>query len=142
MTSIVNLFSNFNDLTKPKSVTDNVTDYKVGVNSYNKPSPSLIQGIKFKKYQGKIANNLEKRIKKSDLVEGFEGLKELDLNKNGLSEETNNVLNNNDFTSQQQTLSNLNNDYQKTLNVYQTLMSKISGKVSNYIDRVNPSNPY
>ena len=142
MTSIVNLFSNFNDLTKPKSVTDNVTVYKVGVNSYNKPSPSLIQGIKFKKYQGKIANNLEKRIKKSDLVEGFEGLKELDLNKNGLSEETNNVLNNNDFTSQQQTLSNLNNDYQKTLNVYQTLMSKISGKVSNYIDRVNPSNPY
>ena len=74
MTSIVNLFSNFNDLTKPKSVTDNVTDYKANANSCSEPSPSLSQGKKFKKYQGKIANNLEKRIKKSDLVEGFEGI--------------------------------------------------------------------
>ena len=142
MTSIVNLFSNFNDLTKPKSVTDNVTDYKAGVNSYNQPSPSLSQGKKFKKYQGKITNNLEKRIKKSDLIEGFGGLKDLDLNKNGLTVETNNLLNNNDFTSQQQTLSNLKNDYQNTLNEYQTLTNKISGNTSNYIDRVSPNNPF
>ena len=38
MTSIVNLFSNFNDLTKPKSVTDNVTEYKANANSCNEPS--------------------------------------------------------------------------------------------------------
>jgi hypothetical protein len=142
MTSIVNLFSNFNDLTKPKSVTDNVTDYKAGVKSCNEPSPALIQGTKFKKYQGKIANNLEKRIKNSDLVEGFEGLKDLDLNKNGLTEQTNNLLSKNDYASQQQTLSNLQNDYKNTLNEYQTLMSKVSGNVTNYIDRVNPNNPY
>jgi len=142
MTSIVNLFSNFNDLTKPKSVTDNVTEYKTNANSCNEPSPSLSQGKKFKKYQGKIVNNLEKRIKKSDLVEGFEGLKDLDLNKNGLTQQTNNLLNKNDFTTQQQTLSNLKNDYQNTLNEYQTLMSKISGNTTNYIDRVNPNNPY
>jgi hypothetical protein len=142
MTSIVNLFSNFNDLTKPKSVTDNVTDYKANANSCSEPSPSLSQGKKFKKYQGKIANNLEKRIKKSNLVEGFEGIKDLDLNKNGLTEQTNNLLNNNDFTSQQQTLSNLKNDYQNTLNEYETLMGKVSGNTTNYIDRVNPNNPY
>jgi hypothetical protein len=139
MTSIVNLFSNFNDLTKPKSVTDNVTDYKANANSCNEPSPSLSQGKKFKKYQGKIANNLEKRIKKSDLVEGF---KDLDLNKNGLTEQTNNLLDKNDFTSQQQTLSNLKNDYQTTLNEYQTLTNKISGNTSDYIGRVSPNNPY
>lgn len=142
MTSIVNLFSNFNDLTKPKSVTDNVTDYKANANSCNGPSPSLSQGKKFKKYQGKIANNLEKKIKKSDLVEGFEGIKVLDLNKNGLTEQTNNLLNKNDFTSQQQTLSNLKNDYQNTLNEYQTLTNKISCNTTNYIDRVSPNNPY
>lgn len=142
MTSIVNLFSNFNDLTKPKSVTDNVTDYKANANSCNEPSPSLSQGKKIKKYQGKIANNLEKRIKKSDLVEGFEGLKDLSLSKNGLTQQTNNLLDKNDFTSQQQTLSNLKNDYQNTLNEYETLMSKISGNTTNYIDRVNPNNPY
>ena len=142
MTSIVNLFSNFNDLTKPKSVTDNVTDYKANANSCSEPSPSLSQGKKFKKYQGKIANNLEKRIKKSDLVEGFEGLKDLYLNKNGLTQQTNNLLSKNDFTSQQQTLSNLKNDYQNTLNEYETLMSKISGNTSDFIDRVSPNNPY
>jgi hypothetical protein len=142
MTSIVNLFSNFNDLTKPKSVTDNVTEYKANANSCNEPSPSLSQGKKFKKYQGKIANNLEKRIKKSDLVEGFEGLKDLALSKNGLTQQTNNLLDKNDFTSQQQTLSNLQNDYQNTLNEYQTLMSKVSGNTTNYINRVNPNNPY
>jgi hypothetical protein len=142
MTSIVNLFSNFNDLTKPKSVTDTVTDYKTGVNSCNEPSPSLIQGQKFKKYQGKIANNLEKRIKKSDLMEGFGGMKNLDLNKNGLTEQTNNVLDKNDFTSQQQTLSNLKNDYQNTLEEYETVMSKVIGNTTNYINRVNPNNPY
>jgi hypothetical protein len=142
MTSIVNLFSNFNDLTKPKTVTDNVTDYKADVNGCNEPSFSLIQGKKFKKYQGKIENNLEKRIKKSDLVEGFEGLKDLDLNKNGLTIETNNLLDKNDFTSEQQTLSNLKNEYQTTLNEYQSLMSKVSGNTSDYIDRVSPNNPY
>ena len=142
MTSIVNLFSNFNDLTKPKSVTDNVTDYKVGVNGCNEPSPALLQGKKFKNFQGKITNNLEKRIEKSNLVEGFEGLKDLNLSKNGLTEQTNHLLDKNDFTSQQQTLSNLKNDYQNTLNEYQTLMDKVSGNVSNYVDRVNPNNPY
>jgi len=142
MTSIVNLFSNFNDLTKPKSVTDNVTDYMADVNGCNEPSFSLIQGNKFKKYQGEITNNLEKSIENGDLVEGFEGLKDLDLNKNGLTEQTNKLLNKNDFTSQQQTLTNLKNDYQKTLNEYQTLMSKISSNTTDYIDRVSPNNPY
>jgi hypothetical protein len=142
MTSIVNLFSNFNDLTKPKTVTDNVTDYKEDVNGCNEPSLSLTQGKKFKKYQGEISNNLEKSIEKGDLVEGFGGLNDLDLNKNGLTIQTNNLLDKNDFTSQQQTLSNLKDNYQKTLNEYQTLLSKVSGNTSDFIDRVSPNNPY
>jgi hypothetical protein len=142
MTSIVNLFSNFNDLIKPKSVTDNVTEYKADVNGCNEPSFSLIQGKNFKKYQDKIENNLEKKIEKSDLVEGFEGLKDLKLDKKGLTEQTNQLLNNNDFTSQQQALSNLKNNYQTTLNEYQTLMSKVSGNTTEFIDRVSPNNPY
>jgi len=139
MSSIVNLFSNFNDLIKPKSVTDNVSEYNVSVKTYNEPSPALFQGEKFKKYQYKIANNLEKKMKKGYLVEGFEGL---NLDKNGLTEQTNNLLNNNDYASQQQTLSNLKNDYQNTLKIYQRVMDKINGNVTNYIDRVNPNNPY
>jgi light-regulated signal transduction histidine kinase (bacteriophytochrome) len=56
MTSILNLFSNFNDLTKPKSVTDNVSDYKVNKTSRNRASIALNQGTQFKKYQDKIFN--------------------------------------------------------------------------------------
>jgi len=126
MTSIINLFSNFNDLIKQRSVTDNVTDYTAYVKSNNEPSPALIQGKTFKKYQGKITNNLEKRIQKNNLVEGFEGLN----------------LNKNDFSSQQQTLSNLKNDYENTLKEYQTLTANINQNINNYINRVNPNNPY
>ena len=61
MTSIVkNLFSNFNDLTKSKSVTDGVSNYNT--NNSQLLSQSLNQGSKFKKYQKKISNGLEKRL--------------------------------------------------------------------------------
>ena len=52
MTSIVNLFSNFDDLTKPKSVTDGVTKYNTN-NNTQLISLSLNQGNKFKKDQKK-----------------------------------------------------------------------------------------
>ena len=73
------------------------------------------------------------------MVEGFEGL---ELNKNGLTEQTNHLLNKNDFSSQQQTITNLKSEYQNTLTEYQTLMTTINGNITNYVDRVNPKNPY
>jgi hypothetical protein len=57
MTSIVNLFSNFDDLTKPKSVTDGVTKYNTN-NNTQLISLSLNQGNKFKKDQKKISDSL------------------------------------------------------------------------------------
>lgn len=138
MTSIENLFSNFNDLLKPKSVIDNASECKTDIKK-KEHSPGLMQGVKFKKYQNAISNNLEKKIKKSNLVEGFEGL---ELNKNGLTEQTNHLLNKNDFSSQQQTITNLKSEYQNTLTEYQTLMTTINGNITNYVDRVNPKNPY
>ena len=52
MSSIANLFSNLNDLVKPKSVTDGVSDYNK--NNSNPTSLSLTQGNKFNKYQKNI----------------------------------------------------------------------------------------
>jgi hypothetical protein len=49
MSSIANLFSNLNDLVKPKSVTDSASDYNK--NDSNPISLSLNQGSKFNKYQ-------------------------------------------------------------------------------------------
>ena len=63
MTSIENLFSNFNDLLKPKSVIDNASECKTDIKK-KEHSPGLMQGVKFKKYQNAISNNLEKKNKK------------------------------------------------------------------------------
>ena len=70
MTSIANLFSNFTDLVKPKSVTDCATDYNK--NNPNPISLSLNQGRKFNKYQGKIKSNLEEESVILSGVEGFQ----------------------------------------------------------------------
>jgi archaellum component FlaC len=139
MTSIVNLFSNFNDLTKPKSVTNNVSKYKIETSSYLKNSPSVVQGLKFKKYQDKIYNNLENRIKKTDLIEGFENL---ESNQNSLSEQTNELISKYNFSSQDQNINNLKNEYETTLKEYQDLKASITNNVTKYVDRVNPNNIY
>ena len=47
MSNITNLFSNLNDLVKPKSVTDGASDYTI--NNSNPTSLSLKQGSKFYK---------------------------------------------------------------------------------------------
>jgi hypothetical protein len=51
MSSIVNLFSNFDDLTKTKSIIDSASKYN---NKSKLVSQSLMQGNKFKKYQKKF----------------------------------------------------------------------------------------
>jgi hypothetical protein len=146
MTSVMNLFSNFNDLTKSKSINDSASDYKSKKIDLNTPTPALSQGEKFKKYQGKIKKNLDKKINAVNTREGFEGLDKIDenikLNHNGLTVQSNNIIQNNDYSSQQQTITNLQQQYQNTLSQYQNLVSQIQGATSGYLNRVNPSNPY
>jgi hypothetical protein len=144
MTSIINnLFSNFNDLTKTKSINDYAADYKSQKVDLYTSTPALNQGEKFKKYQRKIKKNLEKKIKRSD-IEGFEGISmdNLNLKENGLANQSQEVIQNNDYSSKQQTIDNLRQQYQDTLGQYQDIVAKISGTTSGYINRVNPSNPY
>ena len=146
MTSVINLFSNFNDLTKNKSITDSATEYKTKKLDMNKPTPALSQGEKFKKYQKKIKKNLEKKIEYANSKEGFQDLQQiesnLNLNPNGLTAQSMHIINNNNFSSQQQTISNLQQEYQSTLNEYENLVAKISGSTTGYLNRVNPNNPY
>lgn len=53
MTSVVNLFSNFNDSIKNKSITEVAAEYKARKIGLNTQTPALSQGEKFKKYQKK-----------------------------------------------------------------------------------------
>jgi len=103
-------------------------------------SPSLIQGKKFKKYQNKINKSLEEKIEKIEEIEKIEGFK--GLSENGLTLQTNKIINNNDYSRQQDTINNLRQEYKNTLQQYEDLTKKMSSNVSGYINRVNPNNPY
>ena len=102
MTSIVNLFSNFDDLKKPKSVTDGATKYNN--NNEKLISLSLNQGSKFKKYQKKISNSLEKKTNNLSGVEGFQTNTNQDSN---LTDQTNDLLKTTDISSQTQSIQDL-----------------------------------
>ena len=147
MTSVVNLFSNFDDLTKNKSITDSAAEYKANKSDLNNPSPALTQGEKFKKYQKKIKKNLEKKINAVNSKEGFQSLEQIDknlqFNPDGLTSQSLNIIRNNNFSSQQQqTIANLQQEYQNTLNEYENLVAQVSGSTTGYLNRVNPNNPY
>ena len=136
MTSFLNLFSNFDDLSKKKTIHDYASDFKEIKTSY---TPALTQGEKFKKYQSKIKYNLEKKIRKMKIEEGFDNL---NVSNNGLYMQTQNVINNSDYSSQQQSISTLQQQYQDTLKQYENLLTQVTGSTSQYMDRVNPNNPY
>jgi hypothetical protein len=141
MTSIANLFSNFTDLVKPKSVTDNVSDYNK--NNSNPISLSLNQGRKFKKYQGKIKSNL---AEEATILSGVEGFQKLNIKPgpgDTLTKQTIDVLQKTNISqNQQQILGNLRTEYASTMTEYENLLATVSGGTSDYINRVNPNNPY
>ena len=140
MTSIANLFSNFTDLVKPKSVTDCATDYNK--NNPNPISLSLNQGRKYKKYQRKIKSNLEEEAIILSGVEGFQpkitpGPDDI------LTKQTINVLQQTNVSQNQaQTIENLRAEYASTMTDYEKLLATVSGGTSDYINRVSPNNPY
>ena len=144
MTSINNLFSNFDDLTKKKSITDSATVYTKDKYSSNLSTPALTQGERFKSYQKKIKKNLVKNSAQLSGKEGFSGidLNQLNLYPNGLTKQSEKIIKNNDYSSRDETINNLKQEYQVALTKYQDLLSEISGNVNGYVSRVNPSNPY
>ena len=71
MTSITNMFSNLNYLTKNTSNEKIDEDNKKDVSG---TTPALNQGNKFKKYQKKIKSNLEENAAEVSGTEGFDGI--------------------------------------------------------------------
>ena len=142
MSSIINnLFSDLNNLTKHNSLNDNNDMNRRIDGLYNGlSSPALNQGSKFKHYQSRIITNLEKKIQSENFKEGF-----TDASPNGniLTQQTDNLIRDNTvLTQDQQTLNNLKKEYSSTVNEYSNLIRKIKKKSTDYIERVNPNNPY
>jgi hypothetical protein len=122
MTSILNMFSDNINNKIPKKV-----------------SPSLKQGKKFKKYQNKIENSLEIN---AENLSGKECFSNMNITNNGLTIKTTDIIKNNDYSSQQQIIDNLRREYENTLQEYKHLAASISGNATDYVNRVNPNNPY
>ena len=144
MSIISNLFSNFDDLTKKKSIIDNPTDCEINKNIIIKEySPSLNQGKAFNQFQNKITKNLEEDAEQLIFKEGFQGLSSRNLSsqQNSLTMQTKKVIDKNTYSSQQQALANLKSEYDSTLTEYQTLSNQIENIATSYIDRRSSSNP-
>jgi hypothetical protein len=142
MSSIVNLFSNF-DLTKPKSINDIAKEYNNNKIDVNDLTPALTQGDKFIKYQKKIKRKNQNKFENVNIKEGFNSnLVGLQLSDNGLTNQSNNIIQNNDYSSQTQTIENLKQHYQDTLSKYEEIISQISDSTTNYLNRVSDNNPY
>jgi hypothetical protein len=141
MTSITNMFSNLNYLTKNNLDEKKYEDNK---KKFSETTPALKQGKKFKKYQRKIKSNLEENAAEVSGKEGFDGINfdKLNLSAHGLTTQSNNIISQNDFSSQQATIDNLRTQYDKTLKEYSDIIAQINGSTTGYLDRVNASNPY
>jgi hypothetical protein len=102
------------------------------IKNTQKFSPALKQGKQFNKYQNKIDKNLESVAEKLSGKEGFQGL----------TEQTQNVINSNDYSHRQQIIDNLKKKYKETVDEYEKAMTRTLGNLTSYIDRTNSNNPY
>lgn len=143
MNSILNLFSDKNNLTTPTVNKNKKTTCESKQSDIQSYMPSLQQGKRFEKYQGQIVKNLEKKIAymENDGTEGFQNGPQL-ASDNGLTKQTRHVIDTNDFSSQAQNIAKLKSQYQKTLKDYEAAQDQVLGTSSEYFDRVNSANPY
>jgi hypothetical protein len=134
MTTIANLSSVSDGLTKTKSIAHGAGKYTDNKKNTSIPSYSLSQGKKFEAYQKKVTFNLDKKAKK--LSEGFQG------SNSGLTSQSNSLLQETDINSQKQVIANLKLEYASTLKDYKNLQKQIKDKVKGYLERVDPNNKY
>ena len=142
MNSILNLFSGTNNnLTKSAANPKKVIPCNSNQEDTQQLMPSLRQGKKFDKYQRQITTNLEKKVEKITSTEGFQNGPQT-AGGEGLTKQTQQVINNNDISSHAQNIADLKQRYQNTLTQYGTLQDQISGTTQGYYDRTGSSNPY
>jgi hypothetical protein len=106
-------------------------------------TPSLNQGKILKKYQSKIIKNTEKKIpqiQENSQTTFKEGFKNLNINADGLTKQSISVLNKTSYAGEDTSF--LEKNYNYVLKQYNNLIDKLSGNTSNYLNRIDPSNPY
>jgi hypothetical protein len=143
MNSILNLFSGTNNnLTKPKANQKKKAPCRPKQSDIQSYMPSLQQGKKFEKYQGQIVKNLEKKIANMENEENADSIEGFQTGGHGLTKQTQQVINNNDFSSQKSSIANLKGQYQNTLREYEAAQDQVTGTSNDYFERVSSANPY
>ena len=137
--SITNLFSG-TSLTTKSTTKQKQAQYNSKQSDIQSSMPSLQQGKRFEKYQGQIVKNLEKKIARANSREGFQTGSQLTAD--SLTKQTQQVINNNDFSSQNSSIAELKGQYQTTLKDYEAAQDGIIGSSSDYFDRISSKNPY
>lgn len=137
------MFSNLVDFPKTYFNTDETRIYKEKKNDAIKETPALYQGAKFKKYQNKIYKNTEKSMNAVNTKEGFENANPVNNQiDTDLTKKSKIVIDKTDTKNQEETINNIQKEYNNTLQEYQKLLAKLSGTTDDYLTRVNPNNPY
>jgi len=107
----------------------------------NSISPALNHGIQFKDYQTKFSDHLAKKYGYKEGFENIGRLRNYISESNVLAKETNNIVEQNNVTNEQQQIEILREQYQEKLIKFQDLMARINGSSNNYLNRVH-DNPY
>ena len=121
------------------SITDHAIKYKEFKKNKEKEKKKqrenvfLSQGEKFLSYQNQIKN----KINLPFMEEGFQN--NINNNENSLVKESNNLLKTTNFSSDENMIANLKEQYIDSLEKYQEMMKNVANKNQNYLDRVNPS---
>jgi hypothetical protein len=120
---------------------DNSTENRKNTNSgYNNnfiSTPALNQGINFKNYQNKIKNKIKKDINNVNSKEGFQNFN-IKNNRTNLAQQSKQILN----ETRDGKDKSLQNEYNSILLQYQKKLAEVSGGTTDFLNRVNPNNPY
>lgn len=156
MFNILNLLSNENTNKVVNKTPPNTTNR--GHSKQPQPisfSPSLEQGSHFKHYKAQKNNKPSYKwnyLDNSHIREGFTNQNDQQSftsqhqaqgqGQNTLTDETNEIIQQNDFTNDQGKLSILKKLYDNTIEQYELLTKQISENINGYVDRVSQENPY
>lgn len=146
MQSIINLFSDSQNLLIDNNYLKENIDEKDDKDIMNNDllSISLNQGNDFNKYQNKIYNDLEEKnenlLDNDLLVENFDNI---DNTSNNLTKKSYDILNKTNINNQtKNTIKELQNQYDKLLIEYQSLLNKLDKSSNDYLNRIDPKNIY
>lgn len=111
-------------------------------------SPSLNQGSHFNKYKTQKNNRITTKLgylDNSNMREGFTNNNSQQASNDtqgSLTSETNEIIQKNDLTNEQEKISILRKLYENTIEQYQLLSTQISENINGYVDRVSKENSY